>query len=247
MSEIVNKLKEQKVNTLLLEQGIAKEEAPISKDIKTYKQKLEDFGINNATHSKIKERIAIIDQNNREVKKQVAKVLSLQALTGAFFPYAVIEYKTLHQVCQDYNLFISSLSFYNKAIEETNIDELQTFKDKLADSVDSFKGILFPRSRQFSFEEDRATQLTHVDFSNTFNIAAPKSHFDFRGEPTLQIGREIKPFELGPKLNYKFKVNMPEPKDPIIFMPFFLLEKLYCVIVTAWDKEADDKRILSKL
>jgi hypothetical protein len=51
-----------------------------------------------------------------------------------------------------------------------------------------------------------------------------------------------------PTYNYKFKVNKPKPQlDPIVFIPLRFMGKLYCIVVTAWDKVADDSRILSKL
>lgn len=235
-----------KKETLLIGTNIPKI-TEIPDEIKILSDKYDDFGIRNSTSKFIKKT----DSNIRiEIKKQQQnKVESegLQLLMNLFFPFKIIPYKTINNVASDYNLVIAPLSYYDKPIDEENIQDLQNFKDLIAAKINNLNKVRFPKGNKFSFSGNCFTNEYNLDFTNYFNIVAPKSHFDFRGHNTLQIGSEIKRHEKKPGFKFNLKVNIPEPKDPIIIAPFIFLDKLYSFVVTAWDEVANDRRIRSMI
>lgn len=227
----------------------AKEEVPT--EVQDYKQKYQDFGINNSTIREITKKENKIETTRFEQKRKVIASQVLNLIIDSLFPYKIIRYSILNDIVKDYKLIMSSLSYYDRAIEEENIEELETLQALLSKKFDDFQrlGQAFPRGDKFSFDDTSAVGLGSLHFNNYFNIAAPLNHFNFRGDNVLKIGNEIKAFRERPKLIYNFKVNkMTLPfDDPIIYAPFFIdrdsVKELYCIIVTAWDKVADDSRI----
>ena len=231
-----------KAKVLLLEKN-TEEISKIPEEVNKLASKFEDFGIGNSTATLIKEAKQKRSDKAEERQRTIVKDSGLQLLIEMFFPFKIISFKTIHEVAGDYNLIYSSLSYYNKPIAFENLEDLQIFKDLMVENKEKLSGISFPKGSSFSFDNSKNGDVYDIDFTNYFNIVAPKSHFDFKGDNTLQIGREIKRFEKAPGFKFKFKVSIPEPKDPIIVAPFDFLGKAYGFVVTAWDEVADDRRI----
>lgn len=231
-----------KSESLLLEKDTVKI-AEIPAEVEKLASKLGDFGIRNSTVSYIdKSRNTIASETMKSQQKKV-KQDGLQMLMNLMFPFTIIPYKIIHEIANEYNLIISSLSYYNKPINLENVEELQVFKDLIAKKRNSFGRVRFPVGSEFSFANDCYNSVVEIDFTNYFNIVAPRSHFDFKGDNILQIGREVKAHEKCPGFQPRIKFNIPEPTDPIIVAPFEFLGKLYGFVVTAWDEVADDRRI----
>lgn len=237
-----------KKETLLLGTNIPKIKE-IPKEVVELSEKYDNFGINNSTATLIKEASQKVKTKTREQNQKQVKNEGLQRLMTLFFPFKIITYKTIDSVASDYNLIISSLSYYNKPIAGENVQDLQNFKDLMASKMDELKSLFFPRGHRFSFGGEIVDfdNVYHIDFTNYFNVVAPKSHFDFKEDNVLQIGREIKQHEKKPGFKLNLKVNIPEPRDPIIIAPFIYLDVLYSFVVTAWDEVADDERIRSMI
>lgn len=224
-------------------------------EVKGVDKKFEDFGINNETSRRIREKKLNLDKEREEVRTKVAQQSVMNLLIQLFMPFKIISYNTLVKVAKDHNLYLSSLSFYNKPIAVENLEELQIFKEKMHSNIENLSRLKqnFPQGNYFSFDYDNLTSVAYIDFKNYFNVAAPLTHFKFvdkwdRPVNVKKIGREIKKFEKTPKFTYKAKLNPGKiVMDPIIYAPFFYLGKLYAFVVTAWDEVADDSRILSQL
>jgi hypothetical protein len=221
--------------------------ASIPDEVEELATKYDDFGINNSTVAFINKSRS--DIATKTVKNQQARIKEegLQLLIGLMFPFKIIPYKVMHEVANDYNLVISNLSYYNMPIAEENVEELQVFKELMAEKRDHFQRLCFPKGSKFMFAERVFDSVEEINFANYFNIVAPKSHFDFKGDNVLQIGREIKKHEKSPTFEPNLKFHVPEPTDPIIVAPFVFLGKTYGFVVTAWDEVADDRRIRSMI
>ena len=232
-----------KPETLLLGES-GPEIKTVGEEVEVIKSKLDDFGINNKTSKYIKEKKKEYQKVNEQLGSDTLRNQILDVFIKMMYPFKIVSYKTIHEVALDHNLVISSLSFYNEAIDDENLEELQIFKDLLCENHEDISSkIKFPNGNSFTFDVDNVKKLKHVDFSNYFNIVAPKSHFDFGDTNIKRIGQEIKSYEKKPGFSYEFKYYVPEPKDPVIIAPFRFLGELYCFIVTAWDEVADDTRI----
>lgn len=233
---IKEKLKEIKVDTLLLVNG-----EKIKKVEKFKEDLLDKFGIKNQTSEYLEEKL-------KENKTNCAINLIKDNLIKTFGIYKVVEYKDMDQICKEYNLYMTSLSNYSKVIPEENLIELNDFTDNLKNFDKNTLDKLYTYKKGsflFDFEMNRLHNkpISKADFSDMFYIMCPKSHIK-KSKNNFSIGREINNLRVDkPKFTYKFELNLPEPKDPIIFLPFKILDSVFCVIVTAWDKVADDLRI----
>ena len=228
----------------------------IDSEVYSYKEKLSKYGIKNKTAKSIDN---VINKINEE-KENVGKKEAINILINTFSPFSIVEYKTLNEVCNDHKLSISSISNYDKAIPDENVEDMDSFIEKLKGMDNSVLSkvkasvnyrFTFDKTRNY-FYFKRNTDWNYYDrpieTEEMFKIAAPKSHFDIPKNHT-KIGNEYHSLGIDkPKFKYEFKLSKPTFElDPIVFIPISFLNKIYCVIVTAWDKEADDSRILSKL
>jgi hypothetical protein len=217
------------------------------KDTKQVKALLEErydkFGIRNTTVNYLKEQVSKANTDKLEEKKKVAQNEMVKLLINTFGVYKVIEYKELDAVAKRHNLHISALSNYNKAIPDENIEELDGFTEYLKTLNESFlKEIRICKNNDFSFENSNRNQIHNMGFDEMFYIMAPKSHLNIDSNSVV-IGREISNVKNKPAFSYEFKVNKPEPIDPIIYMVVKMFEKTFAVVITAWDKVADDTAI----
>lgn len=243
----IEKVKKQK----LINAPLAIESKKIDEEVQQYKDKLKDYGINNSTRKKIDEGF----KNQEEIKKEIGEKSALNILIEAFAPFSIVTYKTLDEVCNDHKLVISSIGNYDKAIPDENIEDIDSFFTKLKTVEHStLNKIRVIKNNYFSFSEGGYSEGCLVNKYNLigsdemFKIAAPKNHFVIP-KNHIKIGNEYSSInESKPKFSYEFKFNRPNFElDPIVFVPIKFMNKVFCVIVTAWDKVADDSRILSKL
>ena len=228
------------------------EKKEIPDEIEDIHQKYQDFGINNSTAKAIAEKKKELERKNILQKEDHTFQSTLSTLISMFNPYKVLDYQTVHNICSDYDLIISSLSAYEKPIALENIEELQSFKTLMGKYGKelSHLGDIFPRATDFSFDrKGEKRSIDFLDFSNYFLIAAPSSHFNFpKKQYMYRVGNEVKPWNKPPAFRYTPKIHVPTfQKDPIVLAPFMLKSKVYFAIVTAWDKEADDFRIRQSL
>lgn len=225
--------------TLLLQ-----EKKTLPEEVKEIKRKkLDKFGIRNETVEHIEEKKKLFEEFNTKNKKEVAKNELTKALLSAFGSFKIVKYKDMDAIAKQYNLFMTGLSKYRKAIPEENLDELDIFTQLLAEKSKTLENLRFNIDNEnFIFDNNYSFSLESLEFSRAFYIMAPKSHL--RKEKTDQfIGRELNHVGTIPAFNYEFTVNRSEPKDPIIFLPFKAFDEIFCVVITAWDKVADDLRI----
>lgn len=240
--------------TKILEQLVEKEIAPkvlmietkkeISAEVTDIKENLLDkFGIQNETAQFIEEKKKMFKSLNAKTEEEVAQNALISALLRTFGSYKIVEYKAMHEIAEDHNLFMTGLNLYKKAIPEENLQDLAIFSDYLASKVREIGRLKFIESnRQFIFESGTTTDIYKLELSQAFYIMAPKSHL-MRPKNTGFIGRELGPVPAKPAFKYEFKIHRPEPVDPIIFLPIKAFNKIFCVVITAWDKVADDLRI----
>ncbi len=246
---IVDKVKKQKIkpDVLLLNGPVTEKKTVIVEEVTNFEDKLDSFGIKNVTKKaieKVRYNNAEIQEKNEKSQRAFAMKQALSMLTELFFPFVVVNYNVLNDICNEYNLIISSLSFYDKAIEEENINELESFKSHLGTIAENMtERVTFPKANNFMFDKNSKHEaIMDVNLANYFNIVAPLSHFDFKGKSIVKIGNEAKPVETKKDMP-ELKSPRPEPLDPIIIAPFNFGGKVYGVVVTAWDKVADDSRI----
>ena len=250
---------------------LANKKSKITQKVIKEVNRFEDFGIENSTYQYLKNKISEDEVGMKEIQLHNATSKTLYYIGQQFFPFAVIEYKTMHEIATDYGFVICPLSWYKKAIPEENIKELYTFKDKFMnitvennkydnESLDNIikflsckyfsfmkPGFEVPKGNYFKELNNFWSRMSLVDFTKCFNILAPQDHFKIPKE-ALKVGNEIKipDVERG-----KFKTNnigLVKPifdNDPVIFLNFNFMRKVYCIIVTSWDKIADDSRIRS--
>lgn len=229
-------------------------EKTIDPEVQEYKNKLASYGIKNKTVKKIEDSF----KKEAETKKEIAKQSATNELIRAFAPFKLIEYKTLDEVCKEHGLVIASLAHYDKAIPDENVLELDNFMEALSQMREDITSNIYVRKNTyFTFSASRDCNVhllnkKYPELSATsdrmFKIAAPKKHFNIpKGH--IKIGNEYSRADYKkPGFKYTPEFNLPSFEiDPIIFMPISFGSKLFCVIVTAWDKVADDSRILSKL
>lgn len=230
-------------------------ETVVDNDVINYKKRLDTYGIRNKTKRKIVESLNKINNTkNKNSEKE-----NINFLINTFKPFNVIKYKDLDGVCKDHNLIISSISNYDKAIPDSNLEEMDIFVDRLKEmDKKTIRSLHVCPNNKFSFDfENSYTHLFGNDgyyhnksiirHNEMFKIAAPNTHFDIP-KTYNKIGRECHFLGKKPKFVYKPTLNKPNFElDPIVFVPIMFLEKIYCVIVTAWDEVADDSRILSKI
>tara|TARA_R110000822_G_scaffold73853_7_gene177592 strand:+ start:150 stop:884 length:735 start_codon:yes stop_codon:yes gene_type:complete len=216
----------------------------IPEEISNLKENYFDkFGIHNDTSAYINTKLNNIKSSRTEAKKEFANNEVLKNITDAFKMYKIVDYKQMDSIAKDHNLYMTGLFQYKKAIPELNLEELNDFTSFLKDiDPNVLKSLYVIRNGDFIFNWSNTCSIEQRDLSNLFFIMAPKSHLKVSKECKI-IGREISHLGEMPKFKYEFKVNRPEPVDPIIFVPFKILDTIYCVIVTAWDKVADDLRI----
>lgn len=229
------------VTPLLLE---AKQVNP---EVKEYKRKLNNYGINNTTSEKLKEGInKIKDDLEVNLKEQ-----ALNILIKMFSPFNIVSYATLDEVCKDHKLVIASITRYKEAIPDENILEMDNFMEllkKLPRDITDKVSVL--RNSYFTFDQSNGTSyLNGTDTSEMFKVAAPTNHFQFRKDDE-RIGNEIGHLNCEkPKFKFTPEFKVPERPilDPIVFMPIRFMSRTFCIVITAWDKVADDSRILSMI
>lgn len=244
----IKEIQDKKLNsTLKLTTGEKIKE--VKKEVKDYKQKLQDYGIKNKTRKTIENK----EQEIRNQKIKQGEKQALNILIKEFAPTSIVTYKTLNQICEDYKLVISSISNYNKAIPDENIEDIDAFFTRLK-KIDQklLKQLKAKQNFKFTFDDEGWKEFISewnpiISSDEMFKIAAPKTHFKF-DENYEKIGNEIA-YLNSPKLKWKPKLNTIKSVqlDPIVFLPIKFLNKVFCIIITAWDKEADDSRILSKI
>lgn len=270
---LLEKIEKEKVtNTQLL---LPTAPSKITEEVEKEISKFEDFGIKNKSYDYLAEKTNEIKKEESDLVKNNAKAKVLQELSKILFPFNIVSYSTMDQIARNYGFIIAPLNWYKEAIPDENLEELSIFKDKFKDLVleeekqkeeQSWKlkpknlstFIKFFKSYSFNFLNDFSSrkacdnlfeEIEDVDFSGVFNILAPADHFEIK-KNTLRIGNEIKPSQIKkPKFAWdNLKVaSFPRPTitDPIIFPSFTFNNNTYCIVVTAWDKVADDSRIRS--
>lgn len=223
----------------------------VNNEVQEYKDRLQSYGVKNKTVKQINKSLSEINKEKEDIGKQAA----LDILIKEFSPFSVVEYKTLNDVCKDHKLVISSIGNYEKAIPDENIEEIDIFVDRLKEMDKKvLSKVTACKNESFTFDDNKYLRVTSYnewqDLIGTemmFKIAAPKSHFSLPKDH-IRIGNEYHSIGKIPKFTYTPKFNKPNFElDPIVFMSISFLNKIYCVIITAWDKEADDSRILSKI
>lgn len=249
MTKIVDKLKDNSVEKNLMLIGEPSKVIPT--EVISIREKYRDFGINNSTKRAIDKVDSEILNKKKEFQQNKIKVDALNLLSKLFFPYKIVDYKTIDEIAKEYNLRTSALHYYDKPVADENVEELQTFKELFKRNIGAFNNeFSFPINHHFMFDTYMIKwhNPLNVDFTEYFNIMAPLSHFNFHGQNTVQIGNEIKRCNVDkPKFKYTAKLNFAEPSDPIILAPFIFMNKVYAFVVTAWDKKADDLRIRQSL
>lgn len=221
-------------------------------EVKSYKNKMESYGFNNKTVKAISNSLTEIEKEKNDIGKKKA----LDILVESFAPFSVIEYKTLDEVCKDHKLVISEIGNYEKAVPDENLEEIDNFVEKLK-SMDksTLRNFDVKKNNQFTFNNDGYAKMMSnnqweevIGTERMFKIAAPKEHFSIPNSYE-KIGCEYHNIGV-PKAKFTYKPTFHKPTfelDPIVFVTIRFLEKIYCIVVTAWDKEADDSRILSKI
>jgi hypothetical protein len=235
-------------------------------EVKEYKERLSLYGIKNSTRKKIEEH----ELQKKDQERTVLKEKAINILIDAFTPFNIVSYATLDAVCKDHKLVISGLPMYDKPIPDENLNELDNFvegmktiDESLLTKINVAKNnyftfdsngnarqmLMYPKqSNYFNRHDKEITREPGICTSKMFKIAAPDTHFKFP-EDSIRVGNEIHRGRVSPpKFKFEFKINKPNyDLDPIIFMPTFFMGKALCIIITAWDKVADDSRILSKI
>lgn len=214
-------------------------EKPIPAEAKEIKKNLFDkFGIKNETSEFLNKKIL-------EEKRATGKSLIENKIQDLFFLNKVIVYKDIHKIAQDHNLFITGLHKYKKVIPEENLKELNDFTEFLKERKhnDVLQSLGFIRNNSFAFEQ-RTSSINNLGFDEMFFVIAPKSHL-IKSKKDITIGHEISSGHgvTIPEFKLDIKYNKPEPLDPIIGLFFSIANQVYFVVVTAWDKVADDIRI----
>lgn len=227
------------------------ESKQIDKEVNEYKEKLQTYGIRNSTSKKIEEAF----KEEEKKKQEVGKKQAINILVESFAPFAIVTYKTLDEVCNDHKLVIASIRNYDKAIPDENIEEMDSFIDKLK-GIDhtTLNKIKVIKNDYFSFEGKANAWGNFVEgydlvgTEQMFKVAAPKKHFAIPKD-AIKVGNEYSATTCDkPKFTLDLKINRPSFElDPIVFIPVKFMGKIFCIVVTAWDKVADDSRILSKL
>lgn len=223
------------------------ESKQVDPEVSEYKDKLNRFGIKNSTSKKLDEGIEKVEK----VKEESLRQQALNILIKAFTPFNIVSYGILDQVCVDHELVIASIKNYDRPIPDENLSEMSNFMHMLG-MLDRgvAERISVLRNDYFTFANSRDSRhaIRHVDTKRMFKVAAPLDHFEM-DDNYEKVGNEFG--SLGykkPKFTYTPKLHEPKPQlDPIVFMPILFMEKTFCVVVTAWDKVADDSRILSKI
>lgn len=223
------------------------ESKQIDPEVKEYKNKLRNFGIKNSTSKKLDEGIQKVEQ----VKEESLKKQALNILIKAFAPFSIVSYGTLDQVCLDHELVMANVRNYDRPVPDENLLDMDNFMEMLGMlERDVSDKVTVLRNNYFTFanHRDSGQSLRSVDTTKMFKIAAPVDHFEM-DKAYEKIGNEFGSMGCSkPAFKYTPKIHKPKPQlDPIVFMPIRFMNKTFCVIVTAWDKVADDSRILSKI
>ena len=238
--KIVEQLQKEEVKVKTLALPVHKE-VP-EEVVKIKSEYLDKFGINNTTSKYINSQKQKMKNDEEKAKKEFANNEVLKVLIESFGMYKIVSYKVMDDIAREHNLFMSGLKRYDKAIPVENLEELNGFSEYLFNIDKNItEKLSTPTHANFIFEPShKPLQVTGLD--NMFFIMAPKSHFKMKKADGV-VGREIGHIGDKPKFKYEFKVNKPEPIDPIIFLPIKIFDKVMCVVITAWDKVADDLRI----
>lgn len=212
--------------------------------IKLQEDYLTKFGVNNVTKKYIDEKLSSKIEEEKELKKEFANNEVVKNLLDAFGMYKIVAYKDIDAIAKQYNLYITGLSRYNHPIPVLNLEELDDFTKFLTTiNKNILSSIGCPCNDRMTFDRQIIRPLSRAEFDNMFYVMAPKSHLNIDKNDAI-VGREVNYIgEEKPKFKYEFKIPKAEPRDPIIFLPMYILDKMYCVIITAWDEVADDLRI----
>lgn len=252
----------QEVKRRELEKKQLSKQNSIDEEVTKYKNKLSYYGINNRTAKSIDEKLT--EQSNKN--KILHQNENLNELIDIFQPFSIIEYKTLDEVCKDYKLCISSISNYDKPIPDENLIDIDNYVEKLKNmkyvilrnvlakendsftfSIHDYRPLVVPKTLSSINDINYYSTAEPIETSKMFKIAAPKTHFDIPNNYD-RIGNEYHRIAEKPKFSFTPELKKPNyDLDPIVFTPIKFFNKIYCIVITAWDKEADDARILSKL
>lgn len=228
----------------------------------SYLDLLYSIGVENDT-------TAFIEEKKKEYKEQNTKVLTrsqhfkaLQAIVDMFPMFKIVPFKTIYRLSEDYDLMISGIRNYGRAIPEDNLEDINSFVNEVNSYLNEPKGYtgghimrnikIIPNSK-FCVDLGKAVTVEESSISFMLHIAAPKSHF----KPDLKYDTVDKLMTVStrPKLDIKgiswnvglkaLAETIEAHKDPIVFMNFVIHETIYSLVVTAWDKEGDDSRLRS--
>ena len=208
------------------------EYSTLSKSIST----LDKIGFQNSiTTRKLKHRFAKIE--NAEKRNLLSEeILKIQAL----YPnYRMIGFKKTVELCEKYNLYLSSAELFIGSIPNKNAKEIEEY----VQTMSSNKNVTCLKTYDIN---DLISGNMWTSYTPSLFIAARRS--DFATHPyMIQIGRTLQMVEK-PQFELKFNINMPNlDPDPIILSPIKVGKTFVFHIVSAWGTEADDDYVTPKI
>lgn len=240
----------------------------VTEEVQQERDKLADFGIRNKSYKYLKQRISEEKKSEEGLKAHNAETSVLHSLSEKLFPFRIVSYNVMHEIAVENGFIIAPLFLYNEAIPDVSIEELSTFKERFSEFANG-RGytkfqeyVTFHTNDFFSFITDTSFErqdypslhtfyryYSDIDFKSFFKILAPADHFEIP-KGYIRVGNEVNyAIVKKPKLNLSdiklAEFPVPKFEDPVIFPTFRFSNKVYCIVVTAWDKIADDSRIRS--
>ena len=243
MNPVLKKIEEASKENIKLLQGKYKE---LPEEVQKIYQSKKEYGIKDSTVNLISDVKEKIQSENGEFKKAAAKNAMIETMQKMFASFKIIPYSVLIDICSDYALYIAPINKYIKTIPNEIIPSLDLFVETCAKNKEDLNiSFVFSKNYHPSFSQGHYSEnILTMSKEYFFRIAAPINHFDKKSYNDI-IGRDLMSLDK-PKLDLsllKLKPDMPVMKDPIIFVPFLVKDKVMAIIVDAWDKEGDDSRI----
>ena len=193
------------------------------KEVKQYSKKKELFGISSSQTKSLKSKA-----------KEVAEFIQSMSI----YPYKLISYSKMMQICEKYGLYLGDTKRFKGTVPDKNVQDMAGYKCPKVKKT-RMSGITEEESLAYHnnglFNYPGYTMYRYEDF-NPLYIVAPLNDFDLKDASI--IGNEI--------INYSYKDVVAPVKikvqDPIVLQPL-AGPVLFFHVITKWGAEADIQEI----
>tara|TARA_R110000796_G_scaffold11198_4_gene37348 strand:+ start:953 stop:1702 length:750 start_codon:yes stop_codon:yes gene_type:complete len=240
-SKLLNKLDKKVLKPTQLLLGSPR---AIPEEVKHITTLYKRYGVSNTTINYLDSKKNEIANEVQNTKKKSAKHLAKNTLVDDFTSFRVVNFKSLHEVCVEHNLYMYGFHKYFKPIPEHVFESLTSFEAALRHNNDKYQNVKLITNTDYWIGDLAKYHFTisEASLERLFWVAAPLNHFKY-GSYTDKVGQTLININ---EPRYKKKINPDKESSneaPIVFVPIKLANQIYCIIVDSWDEEVNDERI----